>query len=64
MVTYLPGTGTLGGGTCAGRRAGLGILAPKMSLQNFGLPHVGVGPAHSVSVPLLLVCMGVVSLIS
>ena len=42
---------------------GLGLLAPKISLLNFYLPHVGVGPVHSVSPPLSPMWMDVVSLI-
>ena len=42
---------------------GLGFLAPKISLLNFYPPHVGVGPTHSGSAPLLSVWMDVVSLI-
>ena len=33
--------------------SGLGLFAPKISLQNFYPRHVGVGPTHSTSVPLL-----------
>ena len=47
-----------------GPGAGLRLLIHKISLPNFYLPHVGVGPARSVSVPLLPVLMDVVSLIS
>ena len=50
-------------GLGGGQGVGLGLLTPKISLPNFYLPHVGVGPAHSVSVPLLPVWMNVVSLI-
>ena len=56
---YLLGTETLGWGTWGGLR----LLAPKISLLNFYLLHVDVGPAHSASVPLLPVWMDVVSLI-
>ena len=55
---YLPGTGTLGGGPSVG----LSLLAPEISLPNFYPPHVGEGPAYSISVPLQPVWMGVVSL--
>ena len=41
----------------------LGLPAPEMCLLNFYPPHLGEGPAHSVSVPLLPVWMEVVSLI-
>ena len=57
--TYLPGTGTLGWRP----GAGLVLLTPKISLLNFYLPHVGVGPVHSVSPPLSPMWMDVVSLI-
>ena len=57
--TYVPGTGILGWG-CG---VGLGLLAPKILLPNFYPPNMGVGPAHSVSVPLLLIWLNVVSLI-
>ncbi|KAF6119961.1 hypothetical protein HJG60_010328 [Phyllostomus discolor] len=33
----------------------LGLLAPEILLPNFYSPHVDVGPAHSASLPLLLV---------
>ena len=46
-----------------GPGVGLGLLAPKISLPNFYPPDVDVGPAHSVSVPLLPVWVDVVSLI-
>ena len=36
-----------------GPSVGLGLLTPEISLVNFYPPHVGVGPAHSVSPPLL-----------
>ena len=42
---------------------GQGLLAPETSLLNICPPHVDVGPAHSVSGPLLPVWMDVVSLI-
>ena len=42
LCTYLSGSGTLGWG-----------LAPEISLVNFYPPHVGEGPAHFASVPLL-----------
>ena len=45
------GVGTL----CWGSDVGLGLLAPEISLPNFCLPHMGVGPTCSVSEPLLLV---------
>ena len=48
MGTYLPGTGTMGWGSW---------LVPEMSLQNFYSPHVGVGPAHSVSLHLCHSCL-------
>ena len=41
----------------------LGLLAPKITLLNFHLPHVSAGPAHSTSMPLLQVWMYVVSLV-
>ena len=41
----------------------LGHLAPEISLPNFYPPHVDVEPANSVSLPLLLVWIYVVSLI-
>ena len=56
---YLPGTGTLGWGP----GVGLGLLIPRISLLNFYPPHMGMGPAHSISLPLLQVWMDVVSLI-
>ena len=40
---------------------GLGLLTPKISLLNFYPPHVYVGPAHSVSLPFLSVCIDVLS---
>ena len=42
---------------------GLELLASKISLPTFYLPHLDVGPACSMSLPLLPVWMGVVSLI-
>ena len=42
---------------------GLGLLDPEIPLLNFYLPHVGVGPACSMSALLLSVWMDVVSLI-
>ena len=42
---------------------GLGLLASEIALLNFYTPHVDVGPAHSMPVPLLPVSMAVVSLI-
>ena len=59
MGTCLPGTGTLGWGP--GVR--LGLLSPMISLSNFYLPHVDVGPACSTSAPLLQAWIDVVSLI-
>ena len=50
MGTYLSGTGTLGWGP----GVGLGFLTPQISLLNFYPPHVSVGPACSMSFPLLL----------
>ena len=46
-----------------GPGVGLGLLAPKISLSNFYPLHVGEGPAHFVSLPLLPVQIDVVSLI-
>ena len=43
-----------------GPGVGLGDLTPEIPFLNFYLPHVGVGPAHSVSPPLLPVWMDVV----
>ena len=43
--------------------AGLELLTPKIYRPNFYPPHVGVGPAHSMSPSFLPVWMGVVSLI-
>ena len=45
--THLPGTRTLGWGP--GMR--LEVLAPKLSLPNFYLPHVGERTTHSVWAP-------------
>ena len=59
MRTYLPGPGTLGWEP----GVGLGLLTPEVSLSNFYLPHVDVGPAHSVSISFLPVWMDVVSLV-
>ena len=42
---------------------GLGLLVPMTFLQNFYLPHTGVGPGRSVSVPLLPVWIDAVCLI-
>ena len=42
---------------------GLGLLASEIALLNFYTPHVDVGPAYSISPPLLPVWMDVVSLI-
>ena len=60
MGIYLPGTGTWAGGP----HMGLGLLSPEISLPNF-YPHtyVALGPASSLSLPLLPVCIDVVSLI-
>ena len=67
MGTYLPDTGTLGGDGVGRvrKRPGvvLGLLAPKIPLPDFYPPHLDVGPAYSVSAPLLPVWMDVVSLI-
>ena len=60
IQTFLPGTGAVDWVSWLG----LGLLAHDIPLSNFYLPHVGVGPAHSMSVPLLSVWMDVVSLIS
>ena len=57
--TYFPSTGTLGWGS----GVGLGVFAPKISLPNFYIPHMGEGPARSVSALLLPVWMDGVSLI-
>ena len=46
-----------------GPDVGLGFLAAEISLPNFYPPHMGVEPAHSVSLFLLSVWMNVVSLI-
>ena len=59
MGIYFPGTGILGWGP----GVGLELLTPEISLPNFNLPHMDVGPTHSTSLPLLLVWMDVVSLI-
>ena len=59
MGTYLAGTVTL----ARGPGVGLGLLGPEISLLNFYPPHMGVGPAGSVSAPLLPVWMDVVSVI-
>ena len=37
----------------------LGLLAPKISLQNFYLLHMDIGAAHSMSEPFLPVGMNV-----
>ena len=42
---------------------GLGILTPKIFLLNFYPPHVDVGPAQSMTAPLLPIWIDVVSLI-
>ena len=44
MGTYVPGTGTLGGGPSVG----LGLLVPEIILPNLYPPYVDVGPALSV----------------
>ena len=49
----------LGQGPCLG----LGLLTPEISLLSFYPTHVDVGPAFSISLPLLPVWMNVVSLI-
>ena len=59
VETYLRGTGTMGWGP----GVGLGLLAPKISLSSFYLPHMGEGLGHSSSPPQLPVWMDVVSLI-
>ena len=41
----------------------LGLLTPKIPLLSFYPPHVGIGPACSVAMPLLLAWTGMVSLI-
>ena len=46
-----------------GTGVGLGLLAPKISLLDFYLPLVDVGPARSTSSSLLPVRMDVVSLV-
>ena len=46
-----------------GPGVGLGLLTPKISLPNFYLLHVDVGPDHSSSPPLLPVWIDVISLI-
>ena len=46
-----------------GPGVGLVLLAPEISLPDFYLPHICVGPAHSVCQPLLPDWMDVVSLI-
>ena len=60
MLTYLPGTGPPWAGYPSVR---LGTLIPEISLLNFYPLHMDVGPAHSMSLPLLPVWMHVVSLI-
>ena len=57
--TYHPGIGTLGWKAWCGA----GTPYSQDILPNFYHPHMGVGPAHSVSLPLLPVCMDVDSLI-
>ena len=44
-----------------GSGVGLGLLTPEISLLNFYLPHMVVGPAHSMSLSLPRVWMDVVS---
>ena len=46
-----------------GPSVGLELLTPKIFLLNFYPPHMGEGPVHSTSVPLLPVWMDVISLI-
>ena len=58
MGTYLPVTGALGWRTWYG--AGTPC---SQDLSDFYPPHMGVGPAPSVSLPLLPVRMDMVSLI-
>ena len=53
MGAYLPGTGPGHGGLVWGWDS-----TPEMSVLNFYLPHVPVGPAPSLSVQLLLVSLG------
>ena len=55
MGTYLLGTGTLG--WVPG--VGLGVFALKISILNFYLPHVDVGQACSVFLPLIPIWMDV-----
>ena len=60
MGICLPGTGTLGWG---GPGVGLGLFTPEIPLPNIYPPHMDVGPASFMSLPLLPVWMDVVSLI-
>ena len=46
-----------------GPGVGLGLLAPEISLPYFHTAHVDLGPARSVSLPLLPVWLEVISLI-
>ena len=46
-----------------GPGVGLGVLAREICLLNFCPPHVDVGPAHSMSAPLLPAWVDEVSLI-
>ena len=48
--TYLTGTGMVG----RGPDVGLELLTHEIVLLNFYPPHMGEGPAPSVSAPLLL----------
>ena len=57
VENYLPGTGTLGWWP----GVGLGLFTPDISLLNIYLPHMGEGPAHSMSASFLPVWMDVVS---
>ena len=59
MRTYLPDAETLGWEP----GVGLGLFAPRIPLLNFYPLHAGVQPAHSSSLPLLLIWMDVDSLI-
>ena len=57
--TSLPITGALGWEP----GVGLVLLTFEISLLDFYLPHVGVGPASTTALPLLSVYIDVVSLI-
>ena len=46
-----------------GPGVGLGLLAPKISLLNFYLLHMDVGPTCCISLPFLPVWMDVVFLV-